>query len=137
MTAAVIRSGSRAFMWQDSQRSTMLASATLICTILGSHSSVFFFRPSIWVGRQVHHVVCNEGGHLVAGLGNRLQHITQFRAHLGPLILERVVSLFQFVEVVLLPVAVGKFDGGLFFLYSSMSCCLLFLPEALVSVSSW
>ena len=57
MTAAVILSGSRASMWQDSQRSTMLASATLICTILGSQSSVFFCRPSICVGREVHHVV--------------------------------------------------------------------------------
>ena len=48
--AGVIFSGSRVFMWQDSQRSTILASATLICTIAGSHSSAFFFRPSICCG---------------------------------------------------------------------------------------
>src|SRR5512143_4059933 len=48
--AAVSFSGSRIPMWQDSQRSTMFASATLILTILGSQSLVFFLRPSIWVG---------------------------------------------------------------------------------------
>jgi hypothetical protein len=37
-------------MWQDSQRSTIFASATLICTIAGSQSAVFFFSPSICCG---------------------------------------------------------------------------------------
>ena len=45
IAATVTFSGSRVFMWQDSQRSTILASATLICTIAGSHSVARLFSP--------------------------------------------------------------------------------------------
>ncbi len=40
----VILIGSRVSMWQDSQRSTMFASATLICTIVGSQSAALLLQ---------------------------------------------------------------------------------------------
>ncbi len=61
-------------------------------------------------------MIGNKGGHLVAGFGDRLQNVAQFGADFGSLIFERVVSFFQFMEVELLLVAVGKFDGRLLFL---------------------
>ena len=68
-------------------------------------------------------------GHLVAGLGHRLQHVSEFRAQLGALVLERVVSLFQFMEVVLLLVPSGNVTGGLFLLIFVDVLLFAFLPR--------
>ena len=134
MDAGVIFSGSRMPMWQDSQRSTMLASATLICTIFGIPLFGLLFQAVDLLGREVDHVFVDVGGHLGAGRGHRLQHFTEFGVQLGAFVFELVVLLFEL--------------GKLYFSLcrreiqpSRASSCirrvlrLLSLPEALVSVS--
>ncbi len=56
--AAVNLIGSRMPMWQDSQRSTILASGTLICWICGVQASVLFCRPLICAA--VRSTMCSE-----------------------------------------------------------------------------
>src|SRR5712664_2915255 len=58
MAAAVSLTGSRTPMWQDSQRSTMLASGTLIWRIFGSQASVLSSKPASCEGVRL--TMCSD-----------------------------------------------------------------------------
>ncbi len=51
--------------------------------------------------------------HLGLGRGDRLEHVAEFEAQLGPLVADVVVGFFQLREVEVLLAAVGKLDRGL------------------------
>ena len=79
MAAAVIFSGSRVPMWQDSQRSTMLASATLIWTIVGSQSRCLSSSSPQSARREIDHVIGDVVVHLGLGFRDWLQHVAAVR----------------------------------------------------------
>ena len=56
----------------------MFASATLICTIFGSQSDVFFFKSVNLRRGQIDHVIGDVLVHLRLGRGHRLQNVAEF-----------------------------------------------------------
>src|SRR5215469_3923681 len=65
------------------------------------------------LGGEIHEMVGDVFVHLGLGIGDGFAGIAEFEAELGFFVADVVVSLFQFVEIELLPATVRGLDGSL------------------------
>ena len=70
-------------MWQDSQRSTMLAAATLICTILRVPVGGLVLQAAKRVRGQRHQMLFDPGVARLLGLVDGLEQLAEFTAELA------------------------------------------------------